>query len=557
MGIAEKSNIAKQNTATPAVNGQMVLGQRQTTGTRPNMEDMCRVGYVQTAGGLSLTLAIVADGVGGNSFGEVAAQMTVETVFEEVEHASTTNPDQLPEVLKAALERANEKVYQRSRAEKDKKGMACTAVVAAVANNKLYFANVGDSRLYLYAKAKSDNEPKLHQLTLDHSWAHEMVLQKRLTKDDAAKHPKAEELVHSIGFEANVAVDLGYYIDGVDTSEEKRNQQGIPLRANARLVLCSDGLVKPRHNNPQAHYVESAEIIQAITTRPPQEACDQLIAKVDERQGDDNATVIVLEMPGSKRSSAAWATLLENWQMVAGGLFLLMLVGGALAMGGGDPPEVTATATQPVLANVTPTVAETPTIEATATIDTSAPVGVLPEGVKVFPAPNANYEEDKVITLKMGVIVVTSVDKFIKIKHSDGASVDIEEGVVGIVIGDDSSFAVHCIKGTCYAAYGDLAVATLDEGQTITVYKTGEKSNISSSQLELFAFATVVPTVTPTPLPTNTPTITPTSTPTPITPTATPTHTPTPTQTPTQAPESTSPPPPPPPPQSTIPSGRP
>lgn len=536
MGITEKSNTTKQNTAPLAGEEQMVSGEKKTRGTRPNMEDMCRVGHIHTAGGLSLTLAIVADGVGGNSFGEVAAEMTVATVFEEVEHAPINAPDDLPEVLKAALERANEKVYQRSRTEKDKKGMACTAVVAAVAHNKLYFANVGDSRLYFYAKAKNDNEPKLHQLTLDHSWAHEMVLQKRLTKEEAAKHPKAEELVHSIGFESTVMVDLGCYMEGIDTPEERRNRQGIPLTTNARLVLCSDGLVKPRHNNPQAHYVEPAEIVQAITTRIPQEACDQLIAKVDERQGDDNATVIVLEMPGSKHSSAALATLREKWQMVAGGaagvLLLLLLAGGAMAFGGGGAPEVTATVTQPALAQVT----EPP--ETTPELPTNTPPPLVtgwPAGIEVYPGPNTTLPEpSNPLVLASGIVVVTSAGTTnFTVKNQFGTSVLLYgAGLMGVIVGDQ--FIVHCFTGECYLQGEVAGEVTLKNGEASTVGSNGQPGNPVPAQVELFAFASVVPTATPTPTPTNTPTATPTPTNTPTPrPTNTPTATPvTPTATP-------------------------
>ncbi len=318
-------------------NGQMLIGKMQDQGGRPNMEDHIAVRPLRTAQGLPLLVAMVADGIGGNNCGEVASQLAVDTVFSEMEKAAVENPEQIPQLLAYVLKQANEAVYRAAKADKTKEGMGTTATLAAIHNNKLYLANVGDSRAYLV------RDGRVQQITVDHTWAREMVRLGHLSPEDATAHPKGEALVRSIGYSERLEVDLGIYPVGDEDERQARARQGFPLQTNDRLLLCSDGLVKERYK-ASGHYVEPGEIEQIITRNRADKAAQALVKKAVSRQADDNVSAIVLEMPGSQVAAGLPRGVL------VGVVVLLLLLGfgavGALLLRGQDEPITAVMATE-------------------------------------------------------------------------------------------------------------------------------------------------------------------------------------------------------------------
>ncbi len=310
-------------------------------GGRPNLEDRARAETLQTAGGLTLTVAMVADGIGGNVQGERAAELAIETAFNDIRLSTIANAVQLPLLLTQALQRANTAVFDEGRADRSRRGMGTTAVLAAVHNNQLYLANIGDSRAYLIRDGAAT------QITRDHTWAFEMHRQRLLTEAEIAKHPKRHELVRSIGYGSTVDVDLGIYTSGLGQDEREASQnQGLLLQANDRLVLCSDGLIKEQRDGA-GPFVPGEEMARIVGQRAPAAAAEALVVRALSRYADDNVSAVVVEMPGSKRAVAAPALLPYG----LAGLAALLLIG-ALAFfllrgGNEEPPATVAVATQP------------------------------------------------------------------------------------------------------------------------------------------------------------------------------------------------------------------
>ena len=301
--------------AKTAEEQQIRIGKKQAQGGRENMEDRLEAQHMQTAQGLPLTLAIVADGIGGQNCGEVAAQLTINTVCHEVEAAAVNDEKQIPQLLLNTLVKANSVVFREARADKAKDGMGSTATVVAIFENKLYLANVGDSRAYLLRNGR------LNQITVDHTWGREMLRKGYLTETEAQNHPKSEALVRSIGYTDHVEVDLGIYLDG-DDEEMAQKRQGYLLQTNDRILVCSDGLIKNRVKG-KGHFVEDDEIIKIISRNEPQKASENLVKKALSRKADDNVSAIVLEMPGSKHASGCLA--------LAKRLFVITLLVGLIA----------------------------------------------------------------------------------------------------------------------------------------------------------------------------------------------------------------------------------
>jgi hypothetical protein len=154
-------------------------------------------------------------------------------------------------------------------------------------------ANVGDSRIYLLRGQKA------FPLTIDHTWENEIVSSGKLSRVEASKHPRRDQIVRSVGYEPKVKVDLGLWLQGGEESAaEARAAQGLPLKSGDVVLVCSDGLIKTRHDQRFAHYVEASEFTALVRGRSPGGAVDRLIKKALSRRVDDNVSAVVLEVPG-------------------------------------------------------------------------------------------------------------------------------------------------------------------------------------------------------------------------------------------------------------------
>ncbi|HEY44378.1 MAG TPA: serine/threonine-protein phosphatase [Anaerolineae bacterium] len=257
---------------------------------RTLLEDRCQAETFTTAGGLEMTLGVVADGIGGENAGERAAEVTVNAV---IDHCQRSSSQDIPLMLEKALKAENEQVFADARRSRRKRNMGSTAAVAAIVGDRLYVANVGDSRIYLIRGNKAS------PLTVDHTWEHEILRSGKLTAEEIARHPRKDEIVRSIGYDADVLVDLGVWVKGGEESEtEAHSAQGMQLKPGDRIVACSDGLIKTRHDHPSRHYVEDRELVSLTKGRSPKQAVELLVKCALEREVDDNVSVVVLKVPG-------------------------------------------------------------------------------------------------------------------------------------------------------------------------------------------------------------------------------------------------------------------
>ena len=247
--------------------------------TRTLLEDRARAETIRTASGMVLSVGVIADGIGGENAGERAAELTATTIFENLESSREQN---IPRMLEAALKEANQRVFAEAQKSRRKTNMGSTAAIAAVSNHRLYVANVGDSRIYLLRGQKA------YPLTVDHTWENEIVSSGKLGPIEAAKHPRRDQIVRSVGYEPKVNVDLGLWLHrGEESAAEARAAQGLPLKSGDVVLVCSDGLIKTRRDQRSAHYVEASEFTALVWGRSPAGAVDRLIKKALKRQVDD------------------------------------------------------------------------------------------------------------------------------------------------------------------------------------------------------------------------------------------------------------------------------
>lgn len=204
-------------------------------------------------------LLIVADGMGGYTGGEYASTMVVDTIVEVVNKATEIST----EVLENAILKANSMVYEKSQSYKELEGMGTTAVVAYVQEDTLYWAHVGDSRLYLYG------QEGLHRMTKDHSMVQQLVEAGTITEDEVIHHPKRNMLTRAIGVYETVEVDTGV----------------VEVHQNDRILLCSDGL---------SGYIEESKIEQVLSEENNESrALEDLVHLVYDAGARDNVTIVL------------------------------------------------------------------------------------------------------------------------------------------------------------------------------------------------------------------------------------------------------------------------
>ena len=204
-------------------------------------------------------LLIVADGMGGYTGGEYASTMVVDTIVEVVNEATEMSE----EVLQNAILEANRIVYKKSQSYKELEGMGTTVVVAYVQENTLYWAHVGDSRLYIYGLEG------LRRMTKDHSMVQQLVEAGTITEEEVIHHPKRNMLTRAIGVYETVEVDTGV----------------VEVHQNDRILLCSDGL---------SGYIEESKIEQVLSKENNESrALEDLVHLVYDAGARDNVTIVL------------------------------------------------------------------------------------------------------------------------------------------------------------------------------------------------------------------------------------------------------------------------
>lgn len=206
-------------------------------------------------------LLVVADGMGGHRAGEHASWLAVEVVKQTLQNSTQNNPEAM---FKEAILSANQALIDSASQDANLKGMGTTLVVATVIDRTLYFANVGDSRLYLL-------NHEIKQLSKDHSLVQEMVRLGGINEEDAKRHPDKNIITRAIGVKENLEIDFFEY----------------RLKKGDVILMCTDGL---------SNMVEDQEIFKIVkSARDVVEAVEQLIERAKAKGGNDNIGIVLAE----------------------------------------------------------------------------------------------------------------------------------------------------------------------------------------------------------------------------------------------------------------------
>lgn len=209
-------------------------------------------------------LVIVADGMGGVEGGQFASRIAVESV----QKAYTSSPEGNPqERLLDAFQFAHAQVQEKARQNPALQGMGTTLTAFALVGHQLFYAHVGDSRLYLLRAGR------LQALTHDHSLVARLVENGVVSAQEAESHPQKHVLTAAVGVSDEIRPDYP--------------TEPVNIQAADVLMACSDGLWGQ---------LREAEMAEILTSKEPAEACRALVEAAKDHGGPDNITLQIVRV---------------------------------------------------------------------------------------------------------------------------------------------------------------------------------------------------------------------------------------------------------------------
>jgi len=222
---------------------------------RARNEDSCTV--IENLG-----LCIVADGMGGHEFGDVASQMAIALIEQQVKVGKS---------LADSIYHTHHLIQEVSINKHSSKPMGTTIVAALFSQRSYQISWVGDSRAYL-------NDEHLSQLTRDHSLVQRLLDNGVVSQEEAKTHPNRNVITQSLG--------------SIELKELKVDSVFGDLKAGQKLLLCSDGL------NSELSDQEISELLSGDASA--QVLSENLMAAAKGAGGKDNISVIVISYPAAR-----------------------------------------------------------------------------------------------------------------------------------------------------------------------------------------------------------------------------------------------------------------
>ena len=208
-------------------------------------------------------LAIVADGVGGQNGGDVAATMAVSHIGNQWQQSTISTVETAKQWLIEQVNNENDTIVKTAQRYRTLNGMATTLVIAVILANQLIIANIGDSRAYVI------RQRQMRQLTVDHNLANELLQEGAITEDEAVTHPGRHLITRQLGV----------------TDDSKPDLFAIILYPDDYVLMTTDGM--PKH-------VSDENILQTVlSANDIADAVTKLITNTNNAGGSDNVTVLI------------------------------------------------------------------------------------------------------------------------------------------------------------------------------------------------------------------------------------------------------------------------
>ena len=207
---------------------------------------------------------------GGKTASAIGEEVFMSSMTEAVDEIEKSKFDgrKIKSAIQESIEKANLAIFEKSQNDNSLRGMGCTlnAVVFCESKSRIYYANVGDSRLYMIKRRE------IKQLTKDHSYVQMLVDNKEITEEEAEEHPQRNLITKALGIKEEIEPDI----------DERR----VSLKSETYFLLCSDGL----------HGLISKENLKKVALAPIsiEEKIFTYIKLANDAGGDDNISAILL-----------------------------------------------------------------------------------------------------------------------------------------------------------------------------------------------------------------------------------------------------------------------
>lgn len=215
---------------------------------------------------------VLCDGMGGVKGGDIAAKLTIESIEKFVSEEWNNNPIKL---IKNAIEIANKEVFDYFYKKDKLTKPGTTIVIALIRNNKIYYAHVGDSRIY-YQTGK-----KIFQITTDHSLVADLISKKIITEEEAKTHPQKNVITKAVGTKL--------------FAEPTVCRKPIEPADGDNLLLCSDGLTN--------EITDQTILNVLLSNKMPKNNAETLIDKALQSGGKDNVTLQLINFYNTGKAS--------------------------------------------------------------------------------------------------------------------------------------------------------------------------------------------------------------------------------------------------------------
>jgi serine/threonine protein phosphatase PrpC len=255
---------------------QLIASAGQSVGKQREHNEDSLLALTNTISGnaeaIPFGLYIVADGMGGHQFGEVASNAAIRIMagditkkFHSYLYTMPTQPlqESLQEVMENSIRDAHRYV------QREAPGSGTTVTAALVLGQQVTIAHVGDSRAYAVYP-----DGRLETITRDHSLVKRLEELGHLSKDEAVNFPHRNVLIRALGQGETLEADIFT----------------IPFPSSGYLMICSDGLWG---------VVNEHDVYRAITESPNlHRACQSLVEAANAAGGPDNISVVLVQMIG-------------------------------------------------------------------------------------------------------------------------------------------------------------------------------------------------------------------------------------------------------------------
>ena len=207
---------------------------------------------------------IVCDGMGGVNGGRIAAHIATDTMQQYfARQMRSLQPGGEKSLIMRGFDSTNRAVYEKATSDPEMMGMGTTGVCAYAGGGLAHVVHAGDSRAYLF------HESEMRQITRDHSMVQQLVDSGKITREQAAQHPKKNLITRALGVSANIVPEYNR----------------CEIEVGDILLLCSDGLT---------NMISDEEIALVLREVPFFEAPSILVDRALQAGGQDNITVLLM-----------------------------------------------------------------------------------------------------------------------------------------------------------------------------------------------------------------------------------------------------------------------